>query len=64
MLRPWMLPVGMTLWNAAYLIFSLFAECRIKPNVLRYTFMYATTIGPAMRGDLDPFFVVFTMPPL
>lgn len=58
-----LLPVTMCAFNVVYFVLVLIGEGRVKPNVLRFAFMYAATIGPAARGDLGPFFAVFTMPP-
>lgn len=60
----WMLPAGMAVFNSAFFVLTLIAEMRVKPNVLRYAVMYSMTVVPAMRGDLEPFNTVFTMPPL
>jgi len=59
---PWFLPVAMTGWNVLYVAYGVFVEYRIKATALRYMVMYATTIPAALRGDLEPFFAVLTMP--
>lgn len=57
------LPIAMVLWNVLYLIIGLLAEGRVKPNAARFAVMYSMTVVPAMRGDMDPFLVVFMQPP-
>lgn len=56
------LPLVMVAMNVVLFVFTLLAEGRVKPNCLRFAFMYAATVVPALRGNLDPFFVVLTQP--
>ena len=55
-------PVLMILLNICLFFGELCATGRFKPNCFRFTFLYLGTIPAALRGDLTPFLVVFTMP--
>lgn len=62
MKHAWMLPLGMVAFNLVYVILTFLSEYRIKPNALRFAAMYAATVMPAARGNMDPFFTVLTAP--
>ena len=56
------LPLVMVAMNLCLFVFTLVTEYRIKPNTLRFAFLYAMTVPAAMRGNLDPFLAVLTQP--
>lgn len=59
---PWALPVLMTVWNVFYVVATLLCEGRLRVTPLKFAVMYASTIESAMRGELEPFMAVFTLP--
>lgn len=60
---PWFFPLSMCLVNVMSLVQGLMLEGRVKQGALKYTFLYASTIPAAARGDLQPFFLVLAGPP-
>jgi len=59
-----LLPILATVFNVAYFTLGLLGEGRIKPNTVRFGLMYAATIAPAMKGDIEPFMLVAMQPPV
>lgn len=55
-------PIGMTLFNIWSLATGILWEGRIREGAWKFSLAYATTIVPAMRGDLIPFFTVLCRP--
>ena len=58
----WMLPVLMTMKNVLLVTAALIGESRLKPQAFVYIFLYANTILPAMKGDVQPFIEVLARP--
>jgi hypothetical protein len=57
---PWLMPLGMGLWNVGYFVATFLFEGRVKANVARYAVLYLASVPPAMRGDLSPFYLVLS----
>lgn len=57
----WTLPLGMVALNVVGFTMALMFERRVKITMARFAILYASTLPAARRGDLGPFFQIFTM---
>jgi hypothetical protein len=55
------MPIGMCCLNGFGVATAFAFERRLKVTQLRFFFLYASTVPAALRGDMSPFFTVFTM---
>lgn len=63
-MRPklWWGPAFMVLFNLGYAWLSWRAEGRVRGKQLIFAWNYAVSVLPAMRGDVEPFIAVASIP--
>lgn len=59
----WVLPLASFLMNFASFSQGMVFEGRLKVGAFKFSVLYMSTIPSAMRGDLDPYFQVLSLPP-